>query len=311
MAAVQSWPPLISAPAVAPRAAASRSASAWTMNGALPPSSRWTRLTLFAASAWIRLPVSESPVSEMRSTSMCAAIAAPTTSPRPVTTLRTPAGNPGLRGQLGQPDRRDRRRAGRLEDDRVAGRERRADLPDRHPERVVPRRHLGHHPDRLAPDHRRVAAAVLVRGLALQMADLAGEEAQVVRGEGEVRLTPELVGGPRLLGLDEGQFVGVLVAQVGQSVHRRDAVGQAHPRPAAVPEGRAGGRHGTVDVRLGPGRDPSDQLAGRRAVDLEPRSAQRGGGGAVDEHRVVGGDLDGHLGSPRGAAARRAARWVL
>ena len=42
----------------------------------------------------IRRPVSESPVSDTRSTSVWAARAAPTTSPRPVTTLRTPAGIP-------------------------------------------------------------------------------------------------------------------------------------------------------------------------------------------------------------------------
>ncbi len=46
MAAVQSWPVLIRLPATAPWAAASRSASSKTTNGALPPSSRWTRLAV-------------------------------------------------------------------------------------------------------------------------------------------------------------------------------------------------------------------------------------------------------------------------
>jgi hypothetical protein len=41
-----------------------------------------------------RFPVSVSPVNEIRSTSMCAASAAPTTSPAPVTTLKTPSGTP-------------------------------------------------------------------------------------------------------------------------------------------------------------------------------------------------------------------------
>ena len=111
---------------------------------------------------------------------MCAAMAAPTTSPRPVTTLRTPAGTPASSASSAEADRRQRRRAGRLEDDRVAGRQRRADLPDRHPDRVVPRADLADHADRLAPDEARVAAAVLVGGLALEVPDLGREEAQVV-----------------------------------------------------------------------------------------------------------------------------------
>ncbi|SKV26755.1 Uncharacterised protein [Mycobacteroides abscessus subsp. abscessus] len=43
MAAVQSWPELMIAPATAPAIAASRSASSKTTNGALPPSSSWVR----------------------------------------------------------------------------------------------------------------------------------------------------------------------------------------------------------------------------------------------------------------------------
>ena len=53
-------------------------------------------MTLPAASAWIRLPVSESPVSEIRSTSSCAAIAAPTTSPAPGDDVEHARGQTGL-----------------------------------------------------------------------------------------------------------------------------------------------------------------------------------------------------------------------
>ena len=55
----------------------------------------------------------------------------------------------------------DRRGVRRLEHDGVAGGERRRELPDRHHHRVVPRRHLGAHADRLAPDERGVAGHVL------------------------------------------------------------------------------------------------------------------------------------------------------
>ena len=44
---------------------ASRSASSKTMTGALPPSSRWSRLTLSAATRAMCLPVSVSPVTEI------------------------------------------------------------------------------------------------------------------------------------------------------------------------------------------------------------------------------------------------------
>ena len=101
------------------------------------------------------------------------------TSPAPVTTLSTPGGRISLASSASR-SVRERRRLGRLEDDRVAGRQRGADLPDRHQQRVVPGRDLGDDADGLAPDHRRVALEVLARGLALQAARGAGEEAQVV-----------------------------------------------------------------------------------------------------------------------------------
>ena len=49
VAAVQSWPALIRDAATAPWTAASRSASSKTTNGALPPSSRCTRLPVAEA----------------------------------------------------------------------------------------------------------------------------------------------------------------------------------------------------------------------------------------------------------------------
>jgi hypothetical protein len=52
----------------APRPRASISASSNTMTGALPPSSRWVRLTVLAAASSIFLPVATSPVSEIMST---------------------------------------------------------------------------------------------------------------------------------------------------------------------------------------------------------------------------------------------------
>ena len=118
--------------------------------------------------------------------------------------------------ELGEAQRGQRRRLGRLEHDRVAGGERGTDLPDRHQQRVVPGRDLADDADRLAPDHRRVALEVLARRLALHAARGAGEEAQVVDGGGQ------LVGldrGERLAGvarLELGEFVGVRLDGVGE-----------------------------------------------------------------------------------------------
>ena len=59
------------------------SASARTMVGLLPPSSRVTLLILSAADLWIILPTSVEPVNATLSTFGCSAIAAPAVGPNP------------------------------------------------------------------------------------------------------------------------------------------------------------------------------------------------------------------------------------
>ncbi len=72
-------------------AARSRSASASTIIGSLPPSSRLTGVNVSAALAITFLPVSTEPVNMTKSTSSTSA--APV-SPRPVAIWNTPAGSP-------------------------------------------------------------------------------------------------------------------------------------------------------------------------------------------------------------------------
>ena len=74
------------------------------------------------------------------------------------------------------------RGVGGLEDDGVARGQRGGDLPDHHRQRVVPRRHLADHADRLAADEGGVVLHVLPGRLALEHAGGAGEEAEVVDG---------------------------------------------------------------------------------------------------------------------------------
>ena len=221
----------------------------------------------------MRLPVSVSPVSEMRSTSMCAASAAPTTSPRPVTTLSTPSGTPASLASSASRTVVSGVARRRLEHDRVPGRERRPDLPDRHPHRVVPGADLADDADRLAPDEARVRAGVLVGGLALEVPDAGREEAQVVRGEREVRLAPELVGRPGLERLEPGELVGVAVEEVAEAVHDRDALGHAPSGASGRPERGAGGGDRAIDVRLGAVRARVRRARG--SPGCGPRSSAR------------------------------------
>ena len=78
------------------------------------------------------------------------------------------AGREDVGGDLGESQRAERRELRRLEHDGVAGRERGADLPGRHVERVVPRRDRGDDAERVAPQERRVLLHVLAGGPALE-----------------------------------------------------------------------------------------------------------------------------------------------
>jgi hypothetical protein len=68
------------------------SASSKTMIGALPPSSRWSRLTVSAAIFATRLPVAVSPVIEIMRTFGWPTSASPMSSPEPDSTFATPGG---------------------------------------------------------------------------------------------------------------------------------------------------------------------------------------------------------------------------
>src|SRR5467141_5048338 len=87
--ALQIWPELANTAIAAPGTAASRSASANTMSGDLPPSSSDTRLRLPADALTIDCPVTCEPVKATLSTPGCEASAAPAVSPYPGTTLTT------------------------------------------------------------------------------------------------------------------------------------------------------------------------------------------------------------------------------
>ena len=179
----------------------------------------------------------------------------------------------GVERQAAEHQRGQRRQLGRLEHDRVAGRERRPDLPGRHVERVVPGRDRGADADRLAPDRARQAFEVLARRLALEVAGGGGEEAQVVDRQRDVEGAREL---QRLAGvarLGARELVRALLEQVGHAVEHRGALAGGDAAPVAAAEGGARGRDGALGVgrrwrrrprrsaRRSPGRRPSASLA--------------------------------------------------
>ena len=125
------------------------------------------------------------------------------------------AGGEDLGGELDEAEDRERRLLGGLQHLDVPGRERGRELPDRHHQRVVPRRDPRDDPDRLPAQERRVAAHVLARGLAVEHARRAGEEADVVGAHRHlVARVGERLADVRRLELRE--LLRVLVERVGE-----------------------------------------------------------------------------------------------
>ena len=206
------------------------SASSNTMTGALPPSSRWTRLRSAAAAPATCMPARTDPVIETMSGIAWSTIARPV-SRSPQITLNTPGGrnSAAISASSG---RARRRRVARLEHDGVARRDGRGELPDRHHQRVVPRGDLGADADRLAPDERRVAGHVLPRAAALEVPRRGGEEAELVDGRRDL-LRPGQ--GDRLAGvldLEGDQLLAARLDGVGDAEQRQRALRRRRVPPA-------------------------------------------------------------------------------
>ena len=148
----------------------------------------------------------------------------------------------------------------RLEDHRVPGGQRRADLPHRHHQRVVPGRDLPHHPHRLAAHHRGVPLQVLAGGLALHGPGRAREEAQVVDHERDLVVLERLERLAGVGGLQPGDLVGVALQGVRDPQEGQRALRRGGPGPAL--ERAPGGGDRAVDVGRRGGRGLGDGLAG-------------------------------------------------
>ena len=174
-----------------------------------------------------------------------------------------------VRDQLREAQRAERRPGGRLEDDGVAGGERRAQLPGRHVQGVVPGRDRGDDAHRVPADHGRVALEVLRDREALHHAAGAREEPEQVGADGH------LVDGGlgRLAGLEgfeAAELVGVLVEDV-RHLEQREAAGLGRGQRPGL-ERLGGGIDGGIDVGLagrghrgdGLRRSPGSRRSGSR-----------------------------------------------
>ena len=151
--AQQSWPALANTASGAAAAARSRSASAKTTFADLPPSSSVTRLIVPAAPAAMPRPTSVEPVNAIFATSGMLDQALPAHAAGPGDHVQHALGQARLERDPLQLERGQRRQLGRLQHDRVAGRERGRDLPRGDHEREVPRHDQAHDAERLAEGH--------------------------------------------------------------------------------------------------------------------------------------------------------------
>ena len=163
--------------------------------------------------------------------------------------------------ELGQPQRRQRRRLGGLEHDRVAGRQRRADLPDRHHQRVVPRRDLADHADRLAPDPatcspRGTRPRPCPRGCARRRRRSAGCRPST-------GISSSLTACERLAGVARLEL-GELVARAPRS-RRRASAARARARPASCSTSRRTRARAALTARS------TSSAVGQRRLRRSPR----------------------------------------
>ena len=296
-----------------PRPGRGSAASAMTICGLLPPSSRATRLRFVCAacSRTVR-PTSVEPVKATPSMPGGGRCAVPTTEPGPVTTFRTPSGQAGLGAELRDPEQRQRGHRRRLHHDRVARREDRPELPGGHLERVVPGHDRADDPERLADDHRDGARP----GRGDLVVELVGRLGVPADRRGRVRDVERAGVADRLADverLDPGELLAVRVDEVGEALEDLLAVRRRGRRPAR--RRPPGGRDRPSTSSTPPSATSAIVWPVRRVLDLVGPAADRVDEVAADEGLRAEADLregvrgrDGHrvhLGAGIGSRVRR------
>ncbi len=266
-------------PVTIPSTAASSGASSKTMLAALPPSSIVSFLPLPATERRICLPTSVEPVNAILSTPGWATSAAPV-SPAPVTMFTTPSGSPacwhtcasssavsgvvsaGLSTQVLPAASAGASFHAAISSGKFHG-------------MTWPATPTG--PGR-APRHR-----------VLELVRPAGVVEEVRAGQRHVYVTGFLDRLAVVDALQHGELAGALGDEPGDAVDVLGPLGARHRAPDVV-EGRPGGAHGPVHVRLAGQRDLGQRLLGR-GVD-RGEGAPVGGRGELPVHEQPVGRLD-------------------
>ena len=196
----------------------------------------------------------------------------------------------GLRRELCETQRGQRRLLRRLQHDTVAGRERRADLPARHQEREVPghdgaddAERLAHERHDVARPGRRDLVVHLVDRLAV-VGDALGRERDVDGAGVADRLA-------HVERLEQGELVAVLADQLREADEHALALLRGDARPHTGFERRARAAHRAIDIVGVAGCDRRDRAAGRRIDAVERLARHRVDVRAVDESLRADGEV--------------------
>ncbi len=183
--------------------------------------------------------------------------------------------NAGVDRQLGNADGGQRRLLGGLEHHRVAGGQRRAELPAGHHQREIPRHDGRHHADRLAGDQ---AQLVMGRGryLVVDLVDRLAAPAQRPRGARDVHRQRVADRFAHVEGFQQGQLLAVGFQQVGEADHHCLALGRRQARPAAGLECGTGAGHRALGIDLVAAGDLRQHPPVHRADAVELAAVRRG-----------------------------------
>ena len=131
-----------------------------------------------------------------------------------------------------QLQRGERRQLRGLEDQGIAGGDRRCDLPGRHHQRIVPRRNRADDADRIAADHAGVTRQVLPRCQPLGRAAGPGEEAEHIGDRGHFVIERRGQGLAGVARFELGISARLGVDMVGDTQQQRRAIPGSRARPA-------------------------------------------------------------------------------
>src|SRR5262245_10040915 len=176
--------------------------------------------------------------------------------------------NARLTRELGDSEGRHARLLRRLDDDRVAGRQRGPELPGEHQDREVPGQYAPDDADRLAHDHGNGIVAAR-RDLIVDLVSGLGVPFDAIESLRNVDRLDVVDGLATLEAFDDRELVLVAADQLGELDHRLLAPGRMQPRPGPGLEGFSRLADGQIDICLRAGRDPIEQLAGSRVDRLE------------------------------------------